>query len=153
MYLANLIWPAVFLSERYYSWWAIPLGLGIETVVICWLTSFSWGRSFLIAFAANIASAIIGVLLFAWAGLIMEFFIEPLFLYFSLHWAFTSLDWLATGLLAACFSFTIEWVIIRYAFLVPGNWKFFWMFLGANVVTAGVALVSILLFPIKYGPG
>lgn len=79
MIIANVVWPALYLSQRYYTWWAIGLGLLIEACVLYSITRNKPTRCLLIAVVANAISAGIGYFAFIWVGLAWEFGVDPVF--------------------------------------------------------------------------
>lgn len=149
MILANMVWPALYLSQRYYTWWAIAIGLLIETGVLCWLTRKSPARCFFIAFIANTISAGVGYFAFIWIGLAWEFLVSYTIYLLIPVGTFNPFGWFATTALAALFSSTIEWGVIKYIFKTPTDRRFYWIFFLANLVTAGIALVSLFTSPIQ----
>jgi hypothetical protein len=149
MIIANVVWPALYLSQRYYTWWAIVLGLLIETAVLYRLTRKPVLKCFVIAFTANATSAAIGYFTFIWVGFAWEYLISYTLYMIIPIGTFNPFGWLATTILAALFSCTIEWSIIKYVFKTPTTKRFFWIFFSANLITAGIALVTLFTNPIE----
>lgn len=148
--LANVVWPALYLSQRYYSWWAIALGLVIETFALRVLLKQPLPKSFLMALAANAISALVGVWVFVWIGFAWEYLLSYTVYQIIPLGTFNLFGWLATTMLAAAFSTSIEWVVIRFLFRMPTTRRFVLLFFGANLITAGIALVTLIVSPIKF---
>lgn len=149
MIIANVVWPALYLSQRYYTWWAIGLGLLIETLFLYWITRKALAKCLLMAFVSNAISAGIGYFAFIWIGLAWEYLISyTLYLLIPVG-TFNPFGWLATTALAALFSSTIEFFVIKRIFKIPTNRKFYWLFFLANLITAGIALVTLFTNPIQ----
>jgi len=149
MIIGNVIWPAVYLSQRYYTWWAIALGLLIEIFVLYWLTRKSLPKCLWVAFTANAISAAIGYFVFIWIGLAWEFIIEYTIYQIIPVGTFNPFGWFATTLLAAFLSSTIELAVIKYLFKIPISKRFYWIFFTANLITAGIAVITLFTNPIE----
>ncbi len=147
MLLANLVWPALYIAERYYSWWAIGAGLVLETIVLAKLTRRSAGCSLLMAAVANAASAIVGILAYRWLGFAWEFVLSFTIYQILPLGTFNPFGWLASVLLAALLSSVIECAVLRLGFRIPITRRFFLPFLLANIATAAVALVTVWTHP------
>ncbi|HEY5893875.1 MAG TPA: hypothetical protein VIT91_11645 [Chthoniobacterales bacterium] len=148
MIFANVVWPALYLSQRYYSWWAITLSLLIETGVLYGLTRKTFPKCLLLAFAANAVSTLIGFLAFIWIGFAWELIVSYTLYEMIPLGTFNPFGWIATTILAAFFSCTIEWAVIKYLFKIPTTNIFYWLFFAANLVTAAIALITLFTNPV-----
>jgi uncharacterized membrane protein YjgN (DUF898 family) len=101
------------------------------------------------AFVANCISSAIGFFAFIWIGFAWEFIVSYTLYQIVPLGTFNPFGWIATTLLAAFLSCTIEWGVIKFLFKIPTSKKFYWMFFAANLVTAGIALVSLLISPVR----
>lgn len=147
--MADVVWPALFLESRLFSWWAIGVGLLAEYIFIRWLFQQSIQRSLLATVAANVVSTLAGVLLIPIAGLLWE--IIPGSIYNSLlKWGtFNPVTWGATFILACLINTAIEALVYKNGFKFPFNRRaFFWIFI-ANAVSVGVAFVTLFISPVE----
>ncbi len=56
---ADVVWPALFLEQRLFSWWAIGLGLVVEFFFVRWLTTLSLRMCVVADLSMNAASALL----------------------------------------------------------------------------------------------
>ena len=76
MILANVVWPALYILSRYYTWWAIGIGLLIECVVLRLLTKDSAKKVVFAVAVANLITAIVGYFAIPWITFGWEFALE-----------------------------------------------------------------------------
>jgi hypothetical protein len=146
---ADVVWPALYLETRLFTWWTIGLGLLVEFFIVRWLFALPIGKAAIATVVANAVTAIAGVPLIPLAGIIWEFF--PGMLYTGpLHWGtFNPITWVATFLLACLVTTAIEALVYRYGFkLRVGLREFVWLTI-ANSLSVGVAFASLFIFPIE----
>jgi hypothetical protein len=144
---ADIVWPGVVLETGLMSLWVIALGLLIEVAFVWWLFRLTLRRAAFVATIANIASAVLGVVLVPIAGLVWAIF--PGFLVERLLHVgtFNAFTWTGTFLLAALVSTGIECAVYVRAFkLCVRRREFAWLYL-ANAISTGAALVSVVLSP------
>lgn len=144
-----MVWPALYLETRLFTWWAIGIGLLIEFFAIRVIFDATWCRSATASVAANAGSALSGLPLIAIAGIVWEFF--PGSLYMSLFdWGtFNPVTWGATFVMACLLNALIEGFILRRGFTLPVGRKHFWLLVLANAVSVGVALGSLFVVPVQ----
>lgn len=148
---ANVVWPALYLETRLFSWWAISVGLVIEYLFVRRLFGLDPTRAAIADISANAASAVVGVVLIPIAGIVWELF--PASVYnWALGWGtFNPITWMGTFLLACVVNAVLEGVVYKKAFKVNFKIKskdFGWLVL-ANAFSVGVAFVSLWIVPLK----
>ena len=106
--LADVVWPALFLETRIFTWWAILIGLALEYLFIRRLFALSPQRAVVATVVANTISALAGLPLIPLSGVAWEIF--PGMLYMSLFkWGtFNPVTWGATFVLACLINTAIE---------------------------------------------
>lgn len=147
---ADVIWPAAILEERILTWWAIAAGLLAEWPIVRFITGTSWGRSFGINVLMNLASTAVGVLLIPLLGIAWEVF-PGLVLYRAFNvGTFNPGTWIATVFLATFANALLEGLVLRFAFKVKFTTRVFWLLSGANLVSVGVAVASLVVSPSRF---
>lgn len=144
---ADIVWPGLVLETRLMSLWVIAFGLIIEIAFVWWLFHLTLRRAAFVATIANVASAVLGVVLVPAAGLMWAafpgFFVERLFRIGT----FNPFTWTGTFLLAALVSTGIECTVYARGFkLRVRRREFAWLYL-ANAISTGAALVSVAVNP------
>ena len=144
---ADVVWPALYLEQRLLSWWAIALGLLIEYLFIRKVTSFGIRKSILADFVMNATSALYGIILIPLSGILLDFFawvvLRDLLPKGWMGWGVECVGGIGAALLNAF----IERKAIRKVFKFEFSQKQFWGLFLINVVTVGIAFVSLILFP------
>jgi len=145
--LANVVWPALYLGGRLFTWWIIGTGLVIELFFVLWLTKATPARAVLMTLAMNALSAVVGIFGIPLSGIVWELIasitIMPLF-----DWGtFNPVTWFVTCLLAALLNAVIETASLCLIFKVAWTRRLFWWLALANFVTVGIAMVSIMMKP------
>ncbi len=147
--LANVVWPALYLGGRLFTWWIIAAGLAIEFFFVMWLTKATPTWAGLMTLAMNAVSAAVGIVGIPLAGIVWELIasitIMPLF-----DWGtFNPVTWFMTCVLAALLNALVETASLRFIFKVAWARRLFWWLALANFVTVGIAMVSIMMKPPK----
>lgn len=146
---ADVVWPALYLETRLFSWWAISIGLIAEVIFVKWLFAIPMKKAAIVTTVANVASSVAGILLIPLAGIVWE--IVPGLLYMkALNWGtFNPITWAATFVLACLVNTAIESLVYHrgYKFSIK-RYEFGWIFI-ANAVSVAVALGSLFVFPIQ----
>lgn len=148
---ANLVWPALYLETRLFSWWAISVGLVIEYLFVRRLFSLAPSRAAIADIAANTGSAIVGVVLLPIGGIAWELF--PASIYNSvLGWGtFNPITWAGTFFLACVINAVLEGLVYKIVFKLDfkiGNEKFWWLVL-ANAFSVSIAFASLWIVPLQ----
>jgi hypothetical protein len=72
---ANVVWPALYLETRLFSWWAISVGLLVEYLFIRRVFGLSPKKALLADVIANVVSAVAGIFLIPVAGILWEIWV------------------------------------------------------------------------------
>jgi len=147
--IADVVWPALYLETRLFSWWAIGVGLVAEYVFVRWLFQQSIQRSVVATVAANTVSSVVGVLLIPIAGILWEIFPGSIYMHLLKWGTFNPITWAATFVLACLINTGIEALVYRNSFKLPvRRQKLFWIFI-ANAVSVGLAFVTLFVVPVE----
>ena len=149
--LADVVWPALYLETRLFSWWAIGLGLLVEFFFVRWLFGLSVKRALLADFSANAISSAVGLILIPVTGLAWEVFPAS-----AINWAFgwgtfNPVTWAGTFLLACLVTTLVEGLVYRQWFVREFRFRsrqFVWLF-AANALSVGVAFGSLWISPVR----
>jgi hypothetical protein len=71
--LADMIWPALYVTGYFYASWAVLVGLACECAVFRFWLKFSWKRAALAAVVVNAIPAGLGLFLIPLSGLAWAF--------------------------------------------------------------------------------
>lgn len=148
--LANVVWPALYLETRLFSWWAISFGLIIEYFFIKQIFNLESKYTLKAVLVANIISAILGIILIPLGGLIWEIFPGLIFYHFFELGTFNPITWGGTFLLASFINAIVEGLAYEKIFkieLLLKSRKFLYLFL-INMLSASLAFISIWIYPI-----
>ncbi len=148
--LANVVWPALYLETRLFSWWAISFGLIIEYFFIKQIFKLQAKDTLKTVLVANIISAILGVILIPLGGILWEIF--PAGIYNSiLGWGtFNPITWGGTFLLASFINAIVEGLVYKKIFKIEflfKSRKFLYLFL-INILSVSLAFASIWVYPV-----
>lgn len=149
--LANVVWPALYLEIRLFSWWAISFGLLIELFFIKKLFNLSLKDTVKPVVVANIISAILGIILIPLGGIIWEIFPGLIFYHFFELGTFNPATWFGTFLLASLINAVVESLIYQKIFKIKLSFKsktFISIFL-VNMLSVSLAFISIFIYPIR----
>jgi len=147
---ANVVWPALYLETRLFSWWAISVGLLVEYLFVRKLFKVTPQKAVIATFTANTASAILGIILIPLAGIAWEFFPGILFYHVLKMGTFNPITWCATFLIACAVNVAVEGLIYKKSFKLNFLFKskiFIW-FMLANTASVGVATASLIINPV-----
>lgn len=148
---ANVVWPALYLETRLFSWWAICVGLLVEYLFVRKLFEIKPLKAVIATIAANAASAILGILLIPLAGIAWEVFPGLLFYHVLKMGTFNPITWCATFLIACAVNVVLEGLVYKKAFkfnFLFKSRKFLW-FMLANTASVGVATASLIINPMQ----
>ena len=146
---ADLVWPALYLEIRLFSWWAITIGLAAEYLLVRWLFQLPIQRALLATIAANATSSIVGLVLIPLAGIVWELFPGSIYMHVLKWGTFNPITWAATFVLACLVNTVIEALVYKKAFkLDVYRREFFWI-VAANAVSVGVAFVTLFMVPVE----
>lgn len=147
---ANVVWPAVYLEARLFSWWAIAIGLLVEFFFIKWLFTLPAKKASIAAISANAVSAVAGLIIIPLSGIAWELFPGSI-----INWAFSwgtfnPVTWGATFVLGCLVNGLIEGAVYKKWFSPEFRFKskaFLWV-LAANSLSVGAAFISLWLKPV-----
>lgn len=148
---ANVVWPALYLETRLFSWWAIGVGLLIEFFFIKWLFGLSAQRSVIADVSANTVSSIAGIVLIPLAGIVWEVFPASLINWLFDWGTFNPVTWVGTFVLGCLVNASLEGAVYKKWFAPEFRFKskaFIWL-LVANSFSVGVAYISFWTNPLK----
>lgn len=148
---ANMVWPALYLEIRLFSWWAIAVGLVIEFFFVRQLFALPAKRAAIATFSANAASAVAGILLIPLGGIVWELFPGSVYMW-ALDWGtFNPITWVGTFFIACVINAVLEGLVYRFAFKLDLRFKSkkFWWLVLANAFSVGAAFVSLWVSPIQ----
>ena len=148
---ANVVWPALYLESRLFSWWAIGIGLLVEFLFIKWLFKLSTKKASIAAVSANTVSAVLGIVLIPLVGILWEVFPGTV-IYWAFNWStFSPVTWCATFIMGCLINAVLEGAVYKKWF-VPGfkfrSKAFLWL-LAVNSLSVGAAFVSLWLNPVQ----
>ena len=148
---ANVVWPALYLETRLFSWWSISIGLLVEYLFVRKLFMVAPQKAVLATITANAASAILGILLIPLAGIVWEVFPGLLFYHLLQVDTFNPITWCATFLIACAVNVALEGLVYKKTFKLNFLFKsriFFW-FMLANTASVGIATASLIINPVQ----
>ena len=146
-FFADVVWPALFLEQRLFSWWAIGLGLVVELFFVRWLTGLSWRMSIVADLSMNTASALLGMFLIPLAGIAWEFFPGSILYKLFDIGTFNPGTWAATFLFSVLINGILEWSVLRFIFRQKVGKRAFWWLCVANSLSVGLAFGSLFVKP------
>jgi hypothetical protein len=146
---ADVVWPALFLEIRLFSWWAIAVGLVAEYLFVRWLFQLPIQRSIIATVVANGVSSVAGILLIPLAGIIWEYFPGMMYMKILKWGTFNPITWAATFILACLVNTAIEALVYKKVFNLNVRKREFWWVFVANAVSVGVAFVTLFLVPLE----
>jgi hypothetical protein len=65
----DVVWPALYFSSSYWTWWVILAGLLIELPVVIWSFKLPLKKAIVADLLMNAASAVVGMVALAIAGI------------------------------------------------------------------------------------
>lgn len=148
---ANMVWPALYLEARLFSWWAISLGLLVEFFFIRWLFDFSAKKASIATVSANAVSAVAGIILIPLAGIAWEVFPASIINKIFSWGTFNPITWIGTFVLGCLVNGLLEGAVYKKWFAPEFKFKskaFLWL-LAANAISVGAAFVSLWLKPMQ----
>ena len=148
---ANVVWPALYLETRLFSWWAISIGLLVEFFFIKWLFTLSSKKAALATLSANAFSSVAGIILIPLAGIAWELFPGSVINWVFNWGTFNPITWGATFVLGCLVNSVLEGMVYKKWFAPQFRFKskvFLWLVV-ANSISVGAAFASLWLNPVK----
>jgi hypothetical protein len=149
IFLANMVWPALYLMERYYSWWAIALGLIIEYTVLRYISNENQKKIIYSVFISNALTALVGYFAIPYLTLAWEFVLSFTVYQLLDVGTFNPFGWFSSIIIMAAITAFPELLIIRKIFkieLKKNAWIYLW---GANIASVALAFITVLIWPVK----
>jgi hypothetical protein len=141
---ANVVWPAAILTGRLLDWWIIAASLVIEFFFVQRAFRLKPLDALWATLGANAASAIFGLFVLPYAGLFMELGVFHSGLGENIGWdTFSLTAWVLTFVLAVVINLAVEIAVFRFGYSLRVDRRAFWLIALANIITAGLALVSL----------
>ena len=155
---ANVIWPAALLAGRMLSWWVIAASLLVEAGFVWQAFRLAPLKALLATIAANAVSVALGLFLVPLFGILLEASLHGSGIGLKIGWdAFSAAGWIATLVIAVAFNLAIELLVYRYGFKLAIDRRAVLLIALANIITAGLAMVSLDVVPTEdygiLGPG
>jgi hypothetical protein len=144
---ANVIFPALILSDRLLAWWIIAATIFIEAGFVMLAFRLTKLNALFASLAANAASAAVGVLTLPYLGFYTEVAINNAGLTTEMGWAFSPQDWAVAFLLGLAINLVIELAVYRFGYGLKLGTRQVALITAANVITVGMALLSIAFIP------
>lgn len=148
--LANAIWPAIYLVAQVATLWPIVLSIIIEYLVLRYISTLLWHKVLLYVVAANVFSALVGVIPLVFLDLGKEFLLGTLseWLFGVRLGTFSVTSWIATTLLASLISASLEYLLLKPVLKTPFRFRRSWLvWWAANLLTAAIATIAAFCWP------
>lgn len=142
--LANMVWPALLMAIRLFAWWFIIASLLVEAAALCKFCKISPGRALFGALAANLASALLGLLLLPVIGVELEFVADTTYNVWFGFGTFNPVTQVATWVAATLLNTVVELTVLWLVAVLPLSRRLGLVVLLANAATATIAAVSLI---------
>ena len=146
---ADVVWPALYLVIRLFTWWAVAAGLVVEYLVYRAAFSLPPRKAAIADVSANAASVLLGVVAIPILGLIWEFGPGQLVNRLLDYGTFNPVAWAATTVIAALLNAAIEGFVLKRWFGVAFSRRTFLILTLANAVTVAIAFGSMFVVPVE----
>lgn len=146
---ADVVWPALYLETRLFSWWTIGLGLVVEFFFIWKVFALSPIRALVADLSANAASTLLGAILIPLAGIAWEIFPGLAFYQLLNMGTFNPVTWGATFIFACLINAWLENLVLKNFFKLPFTRKTFSWLSVANAFSVGIAFGSLWWKPVQ----
>ena len=144
--LADVVWPALFLSIRMAAWWCVLGSLLIEGLALWRFAGVRLVKSMAASVTMNAVSAFIGMLLLPLMGIRLEALADATYNAWLDLGTFNPISYVATWFGATLLTTMIECFVLWLVFVMPWNRRWVAVVLAVNAVTVALAGVSALLF-------
>ncbi len=141
--LANIVWPALYLSSAFYTWWVIAIGVLVEYIAIQRLFKLSLLRTALVDLTANSISALLGLALIPLSGIAYEIFPGSL-INWAFNWGtFNPISWASAIPLAASVNLLVEGLSMKLLFGLTLTKRARSILFATNLITVGLAVYPL----------
>lgn len=135
---ADVLWPSVVIVLGKISIPVIIAGLLIEIGFVKYFTKVGWRKTIIVAVLMNAVSATLGSFL-----IYISKFFDAIFHFIIIDYF---LLWLISYPVAVLINTVIEGITIRLILKLPLSKTFCWLSV-ANVITIGICIIYLCLFP------
>lgn len=144
--LADVVWPALFLSIRLAAWWCVIISIVIEGLALWTIARVPPAKALFASLIMNVVSAFIGKLLLPMMGIRLELFASSTYNVWLDWGTFNPVTYVATWMGATLLTTIIECFTLWLAFAMP--WKRRWVIvvLVANAITVALAGLSVMVW-------
>ncbi|MDL5046535.1 hypothetical protein QQ054_10870 [Oscillatoria amoena NRMC-F 0135] len=145
LFLANVVWPALFLSMRMAAWWCVLASVLIEAAA---LWRFAKVRPVIALPAAalmNLVSAFMGMLLIPILGFRWELFADATYNAWLGWGTFNLITYIATWIGVTILTTLIEGFVLWLIFGMPLKRLWIVVLLLANSVTVALAGLTVMI--------
>ncbi len=139
--MANMPMFFVIGFTRFVYWWTVPFAIAVELVAIRYIFRVTWGKAATLSLAANVVSAVAGILVYPLIGTALYPALAPAVVGIF-GFGFT-VEAAATTLAMAGVDTALELGIIAL-FLRTATFREGLLFLASNIVTAALLLATLL---------
>ena len=149
MILANVVWPALYILSRYYTWWAIVFGLLVECFALRFISTTNTNKAVLAVVTANLVTAVVGYFALPWITFGWEFALGYTVYQLLDVGTFNPFGWITSVLLISALTAFPELLIIRQVFKIElrkNAWLFWWI---ANAISVLLAFITVLIWPVR----
>lgn len=148
--IANLVWPALYAEDKVSSIPIIGLSLVIEFFFFRRLFTLNSKQACHYAFAANLASGLVGLIGRPISGLLYELTIGMLVMWIFDWGTFNPVTWLSVPIFGGALNALLELLAIQIIWKRKLSMKnFYWVWL-ANILTVGIATAWVYATPRVY---
>jgi glucose-6-phosphate-specific signal transduction histidine kinase len=141
--LADIVWPAIYLTIGLRSLASIVSGLLCEYLFVRFATPLRGVHAVGVTILMNLLSTCTGAFLIPLAGLGWEFLAHHTYNSLMDWGTFNPVTWGATVLIAAMINVVIEGLTLRYLFRVVLGVQQLLLLFAVNMVSVGIAFVQV----------
>jgi hypothetical protein len=147
--LADVVWPALYIMERSYTWWGIMLGLVVEYLALRGIAHVTWKKAAIAVVAVNAASSLLGYVAIPLLTLGWEFVLEYTVYQVIRLGTFNLFGWVSTVIVIGAITGFPEYFLLTKAFKIQFRskrpWLWWWL---ANCVSVFIAFLTVLIWPV-----
>ncbi len=147
--LADMVWPALYIMARSYTWWGIAFGLVVEYLALRWIANVTWKRAAIAVIAINAATSLIGYVAIPLFTLAWEFVLSYTIYQVIRLGMFNPFGWISTIIVIGAITGFPEYLLLTKAFKIQfkrkRSWLWWWL---ANCVSVLIAFITVLIWPV-----
>jgi hypothetical protein len=146
---ADMVWPALYVMSRSYTWWGIGLGLVVEYLALKAIADVTWKSAAVPVIVVNAASALLGYFAIPALTLGWEFVLSYTIYQVIRVGTFNVFGWIATVLVMGAITAAPEYLLLILLFKIRFKksrpWLWWWL---ANCVSVFIAFLTVLIWPV-----